>query len=100
MNFFFFHSRNFRNFVRNKKNISHISNLTINRLKSRCLDKIEKRTYISLQDSSKSLITCAQSITFLSNSDLASILSSNNTLSVLDNNLDFIMNEDLILDKW
>ena len=92
---YFYRSRNFIKFIKNKKNFNYISSLTIKKIKSRCLDKIDKRTLLSLNESSQSLISKAKSITFMTNSEI----SSNKTLMLEDIDLNFIMNEDLALEN-
>ena len=94
---FFFRSRNFVKFIKNKQNFNYISNLN-NRLKSRCLDKIEKRSFISLSESS-TLSSNAKSFNFLSISENnSSIISSNKIFEEKD--LNFILNDDIVFEKW
>ena len=97
---FFFNSRNFLRFIKNKRSSNCISNMKINNLKSRCIDKIDKRCHISLSNSTQSLMSIIKSLNILTNSDMA-IVTSINTLMPLDNSdLNFIMNEDLVIDNW
>ena len=98
---FFFRSRNFVHFIKNKKNTNIITNIKISNLKSRCLDKLEKRSYISISNTSASTITLSKSISFLSSSELTSIVPVNNTLLLSDNNdLNFLMNDNMVLENW
>ena len=94
---FFFRSRNFVKFIKNKQNFNYISNLN-NRLKSRCLDKIEKRSFFSLSESS-TLSSNAKSFNFLTISENnSSIISSNKIFEEKD--LNFILNDDIVFEKW
>jgi hypothetical protein len=74
--------------------------MKINNLKSRCVDKIEKRSYITLSNSSLSKNALANPLNFITNGGILSLSSSNNALSEIDSNdLNFIINEDLVRDN-
>ena len=97
---FFFRSKNFIRFIKNKKNSNQINNLKINNLKSRCLDKIEKRSYINLFSSSVHIDSLAKSLGLLTSNGQQMTCTSTTKLSGLDvNDLKFILNEELIIEN-
>jgi hypothetical protein len=75
--------------------------MKINNLKSRCVDKIEKRSYITLSNISLSKNALANPLNFISNGGgILSLSTSNSSLSEIDSNdLNFIINEDLVRDN-
>ena len=95
----FFRSRNFLRFVKNKKNSNLISNFKINAFKSRCLDKIEKRSYISLTSSPQTAVSL--SLNLITSGELSNLITAKSSLDFAENDdLNFIINEDLILENW